>query len=466
MEKIKKFFTIALIGQKNVGKSTIFNKLTNTNEALISKTPGLTKDRKYGKYLFKNTLFSIIDTGGLDNTNEKINHKIKQQTIIAIKESDVILLITDINIGITNIEQSIAKYLHKNNKNTFLIINKIDNYNFSYIPKEYHALGIKNIHPISAIHKKGIKKLIKNINTNYKKNINKQKILKRNLKIYFKNQNKIKIKNYQNKEKITTISIVGKQNAGKSTLINKITKKNRVIVSNIPGTTTDNIHIPVTKNGSKYIFVDTAGMQNIKKNYRQTTKKIIDNTLNQIKNSNIIFLLIDAKLGISKKDLFMLSFTLKYKLPIILIINKFDTILNKEKKYLKQKIYQKLSFIKFTKIYFISALNDKKFNFLFKIIEKINQQLNITIKNNFLTKILKIAISKCKPPLHNNKKPKINHVHRKNKNTLTFKVYGKHISKLPLSYKRYLIKYLHNKLNLKFTPIYLQFYEKITKSIN
>ncbi|URJ25011.1 ribosome biogenesis GTPase Der [Candidatus Blochmannia ocreatus (nom. nud.)] len=477
---------IALIGRKNVGKSTLFNKLTQKNDSLISPYPGSTRDRQYGFFQCKNFKSILIDTGGIDelhnNKNETIQSSIFYQTNLAIKESDILLYITDKRAHQSTSDNEIIKNLVKTEKkHIFFIINKIDNVKnlINNSLWEYPFYYTKHIMFISAMHGYGIKNLIKQLFLCIAKNKighNKNNLLNHiHKKILHSKNNTKKIKSTNNKiictklhtelpiikkteKNAVTLAIVGCPNSGKSTLINYILKTNRVIADSAPGTTRNSTSIPIIYNKQKYILIDTAGIQ---KN-RNTTEKIYTlKTYQIIKTAQIVLFLNDISMGISNKDLQLLHFILKNSAALIIAINKWDKISKTSQHTIKQSLYNKIHFIHYTKIYFISALYGTGIKKLFQSIH--NTHLN-SIKNITTTKLISIlyaATTKVPPPPFNKSKQiKLKHIHIGKNNPLTFIIHGPHANKLPKHYQQYLKNFFYR--TLKITGILLHIYFKNT----
>lgn len=433
--------TIVLIGKKNVGKSTLFNFLTKKKDAIVDKFSGLTKDRKYGKLKFKKKIFIIIDTGGINKKKNEIEKKIYYQTKLAIQESEIIFFIINIRNGILQSDKNIVKKLHKYKKKIYIILNKIDNLNIKYIIHDFYTFGVKDIYPISALHGIGVKKLIYDIylkNKNFKKNY--------------------QIKTKKNINKNIKIIITGKPNVGKSTLINKITQQERLIVSKQPGTTIDDIHVTHYKNNFKYTFVDTSGIIQDKKNTNQLNKVIIKKTFNLIKKSDVVLFILDIEKKISKKEIILINKILKIAKFIIIVFNKIDKI--KKKNHLlkiKKKITKKLNFFYFIEIKFISALKNINIDELFSSIEKNYQLKKTKIKTSLLTNIARKIEKKLKTSIFLKKKIKIKYAHVLNYTPVIFLIHGSNVTNLPNFYQRFLIKTFYKKLKIKGKKIYLTF---------
>lgn len=459
---------ITLIGRQNVGKSTLFNRLTHTNNALVANFSGLTRDRQYGFAKFKNNEFIIIDTGGIYENKNHIEMKITNQSLLAINEADIIFFIVDARSNLMPEDQSIAKYLYNYKKITFLIVNKIDGLNYDIAISDFYSLGFSKIHAITATHGYGIKKLIENalIPFFYKKekkyniitnNNHTTNIIKENNQI-IKNNN-----NFQNNNNLNNIpiklAIVGCPNVGKSTLINFLLKEERLIVYDTPGTTRDSIYIPMTFNNYKYILIDTAGVRKRNKIIKNIEKFSIIKTLKAIKDSHIVLLLIDACKGISNQDLSLLNFILNNGRSIVIAINKWDNINKKNQISIKNKLNFKLSFINFVQIHFISALYGNGIKNLFQSILKTYNSSIHHINTSLLNKIMHMAINNNQPPLLYGRRIKLKYAHSGGYNPLIIVIHGNQVNNLSNTYKRYLLNYFCYSLKIIGTPVRIIFKE-------
>lgn len=446
---------ISIIGRPNVGKSTLFNKLTKTNDALIGNLNKITYDRKYGKFKWNKYNFIIIDTGGINKIKKNsIEKQILNQSLIAIEESDIILYMIDHKENLNQFDLQIISHLINRKKNIIIVINKIDiiNKNKKQIINK-NILGIKEIIFISAYYKKGINKLIKKIILVYKKKI----YILNNLE---KKENKIKSKKILNKSKFLApikIAIIGRPNVGKSTLINLITKEERMIVFNTPGTTRDHIYIPVEYKNKKYIFIDTPGICRNNKIKNKIIKFSIIKTLKTILKADIVLLIINISNIIYNQDLSLLEFILNNKKALVIAINKCDILSKSKQKEILEIIKIKLKFINFIKINFISALKNKGINNLFKSINETYKCIYIKINTSNLNNILKIITNKHQPKIINGKKIKLKYANVGGYNPLIIIIHGKRLELLTDSYKRYIIKNIQYKLNIIGNPIQIKF---------
>ncbi|CAL4044112.1 ribosome biogenesis GTPase Der [Buchnera aphidicola] len=448
-------FTITIIGRLNVGKSTLFNKLTKTNNALIDSVPGLTRDRKYGEIFTKKEILSLIDTAGIITNPKNIEIDILKQTMTAIKEANLILFIVDNKDGLMSEDKEIANKIRLYQKKTIIIVNKTEKTNANLASAEFYSLGFKEIIPVSAMHNIGIDSLL-----------NKYIIPIANKYILY-NTKKSKISIY--KEKNNTdyqlnpikIAVLGKPNVGKSTLINTFLKEDRLITYKKPGTTRDAIWVSIKNARKNFVFIDTAGIN--KKNKKNDNINIItkNDTFKNIKHAHIILVIIDATENISDQDLSLCNSVLKIGRAIIIVFNKCDLLKKKIKKEIKNNINYKLRFLKFANIHYISAIHKTGLNKLLQSIYTTYKSTTDIFTTSQLTKIMQMAIKKQEPPIIQGSRIKLRYAHPGGYNPPKIIIHGKKTKYLNQSYKKYLKNYFQNMLKITGSSINLYFKDNI-----
>ena len=419
--------TVAIIGRPNVGKSTLFNKLTKSRRAIVSNFSGLTKDRNYGLLSMGDSKTFLIDTGGIDSSKkESIESEISEQAWIAVDESSLVLFVIDGSEELTNLDSEILENLRKRNKKFISILNKNDKKNVSNASFDLSQKGIKDSISISAEHSVGLDELRKYLKSNIVENISDTQ-----------------------ESNSPKISIIGRPNAGKSTLINSLSLKERVIVSPLAGTTIDAINVPIEFDERKYELFDTAG---IRKGYK--TKTNIEyfsyvRAMHAASESDITILLIDADSGLVDQDLKILSMIEKFGKPIILAINKIDLLSRKkmkdffDNKKIGKKFFGDLKLIK------ISALKRKGFKKLFKEIDDTLQKSVTKFTTSKLNRILKRVIEERSPPSVSGKSLKFRYIHFAGINPTTLVIHASQDKKLPANYKKYIYNSFKKYLDLK-----------------
>ena len=419
--------TVAIIGRPNVGKSTLFNKLTKSRSAIVSNFSGLTKDRNYGLLSIGDSKTFLIDTGGIDSSKkESIENEISEQAWIAVDESSLVLFVIDGSEELTNLDSKILENLRKRNKKFIAILNKNDKKNVSNASFDLSQKGIKDSISISAEHSIGLDELKKYLKSNIAENISDTE-----------------------EGNSPKISIIGRPNAGKSTLINSLSLKDRVIVSPLAGTTIDAINVPIEFGERKYELFDTAG---IRKGYK--TKTNIEyfsyvRAMHAASESDITILLIDANSGLVDQDLKILSMIEKFGKPIILAINKIDLLSrNKMKEFFDNKKMEK-RFFEDLKLVKISALKGKGFKKLFKEIDDTLQKSVTKFTTSKLNRILKRVIEERSPPSVSGKSLKFRYIHFAGINPTTLVIHSSQDKKLPANYKKYIYNSFKKYLDLK-----------------
>ena len=419
--------TVAIIGRPNVGKSTLFNKLTKSRSAIVSNFSGLTRDRNYGLLSIGGNKTFIIDTGGIDlSKKESIENEISEQAWIAVDESSLVLFVIDGSEELTNLDSEILENLRKRNKKFILILNKNDKKNVSNASLDLSQKGIKDSISISAEHSVGLDELKRYLKSNIAENI------------------------FDTEEgNSPKISIIGRPNAGKSTLINSLSSKDRVIVSPLAGTTIDAINVPIEFGERKYELFDTAG---IRKGYK--TKTNIEyfsyvRAMHAASESDITILLIDADSGLVDQDLKILSMIEKFGKPIILAINKIDLLSRKKMKEFFDNKKMEKRFFEDLKLVKISALKGKGFKKLFKEIDDTLQKSVTKFTTSKLNRILKRVIEERSPPSVSGKSLKFRYIHFAGINPTTLVIHASQDKKLPANYKKYIYNSFKKYLDLK-----------------
>ncbi len=426
---------IALVGRPNVGKSTLFNVLTKSRDALVADYPGLTRDRKYGHGLFNEQSYILIDTGGLSGESEELDEHMAKQTLLAVDEANLVLLMVDGRSGITAADESIARQIRRLGKNVHLVINKIDGVDVEMAESDFASLGFSQTYPIAAAHKKGVTQLIEKILGDWPE-------WQEDLDSLYSG---------------IRVAIVGKPNVGKSTLINRILGEERVVVMDMPGTTRDSIYIPFEHDGQEYTLIDTAGVRRQRK-VKQTVEKFsVIKTLQAIDHSNVTVIMIDARDGISDQDLHLLGYAIDSGRALIIAINKWDGLTEEKKEQIKEELERRLSFVQFADIYFISALHGSNVGLLYRAINKAYDSATKNLSTAELTRILNNAVQAHQPPTIRGRRIKLRYAHQGGKNPPIVVIHGNQTELMPQSYIRYLMNHFIKALKLTGTPMRIEF---------
>ena len=428
---------VALVGRPNVGKSTLFNRLVGTKIAIIEDIPGITRDRIYGDVKFGKYSFHLIDTGGIDISDEKFNEEIKIQAEIAISEADVIVFVVDAKEGITQNDLIVKDMLLKSGKKIIVAINKIDSKLAKDNMYDFYELGFDNYINISSEQNEGIYELLLEITKDF-------------TEIEEDENDTIKF------------SVIGRPNVGKSSLVNAILNEERVIVSNIAGTTRDAIDTPFTYHNQKFVVIDTAGMRKKGKIYETIEKYSLLRSMKAIDRSNVCLLVIDAETGIIEHDKHIAGYAIEAGKPIVIVVNKWDTIENKDetmKKFVKD-IRNNFQFMPYAPVVFLSALTKKRMHTLMPEIIKVYNNSTKMIATNLINDCIKDAYNLNLPPSYKGKRLKIYFCNQIAICPPTFNIQVNNKGLIHFSYERYLENKIRESFDFEGTPIKLQFKNK------
>ena len=421
---------VAIVGRPNVGKSTIFNILTASRSAIVADYSGLTRDRKYGT--LKDSGVTLIDTGGLNEDSDDMSHAIKEQTDLAIDEADSLLFVVDAIDGLLPTDQEIAQSLRKQNKNITLLINKADNHKLEESSAEFINLGFKQTIFLSASHNKGFSELRELLSEYDDSEPNQDSIY---------DSDSLKI------------SIIGRPNAGKSTLVNALIGEDRLVVSSESGTTRDSIDVPLEFKNKKITLIDTAGMRRKRSIKEETEKFSVSKSVDSIKRGDLVILLLDGSENIVDQDIHLLGLTLAIGRPVIVVANKIDLLNKSEREGLENKINRKLKFASYIKLHYISALEKRGLKRLLNVADKVYLDSLRDLDTSIINKILKSATYNQQPAMAGRFRPKLRYAHSGGKNPPTIIIHGNNLKQIQESYTRYLENYFRKELDLGSTPL-------------
>ncbi|AFT75309.1 ribosome biogenesis GTPase Der [Alteromonas macleodii] len=446
---------VALVGRPNVGKSTLFNRLTNTRDALVADYPGLTRDRKYGQAKFEKRQFIVVDTGGITGDEEGIDAEMAQQSLLAIEEADVVLFLVDARAGMLPADQGIADHLRRINKKVFVVANKVDGIDGDSESAEFYSLGLGDIKQIAAAHGRGVSQLLQDALKPLESNFPDMEIVDEEPE----EEEDAETQRQRLQELPIKLAIVGKPNVGKSTLTNRILGEERVVVFDMPGTTRDSVYIPMERDEREYILIDTAGVRKRKKISEAVEKFSIVKTLQAIEEANVVLLVIDAREGITDQDLSLLGFVLNSGRSLVVAVNKWDGLSTDVKDDIKREMDRRLGFIDFARIHFISALHGSGVGNLFESVQEAYMSATKRINTALLTQIMEMAQDDHQPPLVRGRRVKMKYAHAGGYNPPVIVIHGNQVDDLPSSYKRFLMNYFRKALEIMGTPIKIEFRE-------
>ncbi len=465
---------VALVGRPNVGKSTLFNRLTRTRDALVADFPGLTRDRKYGQARFNELEYIVVDTGGIDGSEEGIELKMASQSLAAIDEADVVLFMVDARAGLTSADQAIAAHLRRCQKKTLLVANKTDGIDADSAVSEFYQLGLGDIYQIAAAHGRGVLSLLETAlapqlalltgETDDSAEASEEED-EQEFDDAMLEDAMAMIDELAEEEAVPfedapiKLAIVGRPNVGKSTLTNRILGEERVVVYDMPGTTRDSVYIPMERDEQEYILIDTAGVRRRGRVHETVEKFSVIKTLKAIEDANVVLLVLDAREGISDQDLSLLGFVLNAGRSIVLAVNKWDGLSQEVRDDIKRELDRRLGFIDFARLHFISALHGSGVGNLFESVKEAYVSATKRVSTSMLTRIMQMAQDDHQPPLVRGRRVKLKYAHAGGYNPPRIIVHGNQVKDLPDSYKRYLINYFRRSLQVVGTPIRVEFQE-------
>ncbi|AZS49810.1 ribosome biogenesis GTPase Der [Entomomonas moraniae] len=447
---------LALVGRPNVGKSTLFNRLTKSRSAIVAEYAGLTRDRQYGEAHWKGQPYIVIDTGGLSGEELGIDARMAQQSLLAIEEADVVLFIVDAKDGLTGGDQLIMDHLRKRNKTTYLVVNKIDAVNNDYIQAEFSLLGFESIILIAAAHGRGINPMLETILSNMIGEVKEDSLTNETTIDPSQIAEMPRVPGPSEKDGIK-IAIIGRPNVGKSTLVNRMLGEERVVVYDQAGTTRDSIYIPFTRDEEKYTLIDTAGVRRKGKIFEAVEKFSVIKTLQAIQDSNVVIFVMDAREGVVDHDLNLLGFVLETGRSLVIALNKWDGMEASERDYVKTELERRLMFVNFADIHFISALHGTGVGHLYKSVQAAFNSAVTRWPTSKLTRILEDAVQEHQPPMVNGSRIKLRYAHLGGANPPLLIIHGNRVEKVPKAYTRYLENTFRRVLKLVGTPIRIEY---------
>ena len=427
---------IALVGRPNVGKSTLFNRLTRTRDALVADQPGLTRDRKYGIGRLGRRPYVVVDTGGISGESEGVDVLMAQQVQNAIGEADQIVFLLDARDGLTAGDQAIADGLRRTGKPITVAVNKTEGLDYDSISGDYFSLGLGEPAPIAAAHGRGVRNLIDALLD----------------AIPESDQDEA-----DEQQPGVQIAFIGRPNVGKSTLINRLLGEERVVAFDKPGTTRDSIFIPFESNGKRYTLIDTAGVRRRGRISEAVEKFSVIKTLQAIEQSNVVLLVLDAQQGIADQDAGLAGHVVDSGRALVVVINKWDGLSSDERERVKSEMQRRLPFLDFADWRFVSALHGSGVGLLLKAVDAAYAAAMSDFKTPDLTRILEDAVSEHQPPLVHGRRIKLRYAHQGGRNPPIIVIHGNQTAKVPAAYQRYLMNRFRSVFKLRGTPLRIEF---------
>ncbi len=431
---------IALVGRPNVGKSTLFNRLTRSRDALVADLPGLTRDRHYGEGRVGERPFLVIDTGGFEPVaKEGIMHEMAKQTKQAVAEADVVVFIVDGRQGLTPHDKTITDFLRKSGRSVMLVVNKAEGMKYTSVTADFYELGLGDPYVISAAHGDGVHDLVNEA-----------------LDLAAAQQPAMEEEEPAPGNKGIKIAIVGRPNVGKSTLVNTLLGEDRVIAFDMPGTTRDSIEIPFERDGKHYTLIDTAGIRRRGKVFEAIEKFSVVKTLQSISEANVVLLLLDAQQDISEQDAHIAGFILESGRALVVGVNKWDGLDADKRDQIKMDMERKLNFLFFAKFHFISALKGSGIAPLMKSVEAAYDAAMAKLSTPRLTRALIEAVEHQQPRRKGSIRPKLRYAHQGGQNPPIVVIHGNALEAIDDNYKRYLEKHFRETFSLVGTPLRIE----------
>ncbi len=428
--------TIVIVGRPNVGKSTLFNRLTRSRDAIVADAPGITRDRHYGHGLVGDKSYLVVDTGGFEPvTKEGIFHEMARQTRQAVDEADAVLFVMDARAGLTDQDRIIADELRKTGRRIWLVVNKTEGMASAVVTAEFHALGLGDPLPISAAHGDNIPDLMDLVLAEFPEA---EALL-------------------PEEDRHPRIAIVGRPNVGKSTLVNALLGEERVIVFDQPGTTRDSIYIEFARGQQRYTLIDTAGMRKRGRVDEAVEKFSVIKTLQAVEDANVVILVLDARQEISEQDAHIAGFILDAGRALVVAVNKWEKLPEYDRDMLKRTLARKLAFLSFAKIHFISALQASGIGPLMKSVDAAYAAAMTRLPTPKVTRALLAAVAQQQPPRAGMDRPKLRYAHQGGVNPPRIVIHGNSLSHVPDSYRRYLERFFREAFKLQGTPLRVEF---------
>ena len=431
---------IALIGRPNVGKSTLFNRLTRSRDALVADYPGLTRDRQYGFGKLGPAPYLVIDTGGVAGGEVGINELMVDQTVRALQEADVAIVMVDGRSGLTAADEHVAKLARKHAKSTWLAVNKAEGLDADIASGEFHSLGLGEPVAISAAHGDRIHALMDEV-----------------LAPFVAAAAQSEAEDEEDEDKPLRIAVIGRPNVGKSTLINRLIGEDRLVVFDQPGTTRDSVAVPFERDDKKYLLIDTAGVRRKSKVHEAIEKFSIIKALQAMERAQVVIAVLDAHEGVTEQDVSLMGLTVERGRALVVVTNKWDGLSNDQRRHIKNELDRRLPFLDFAERMTISALHGTAVGDLLPAVERAYRAATRDISTTDLNKELENAVIAHAPPLVRGRRIRLRYAHQGGRNPPVIVIHGNQTEKLPEAYRRYLINRFRKAFRLQGTPVRLAF---------
>ncbi len=425
---------IALVGRPNVGKSTLFNRLTRSRDALVADQPGLTRDRKYGIGRLGDRPYLVVDTGGISGEADGVEALMDRQVRLAIEEADHILFLVDAREGLTGGDEQIAAELRRTGKPVTLVVNKSESLDRELAAAEFHALGLGEPVPVSAAHGRGVKPLVNEVLETLPP-----------------------AEEAPEEEKGVQIAVVGRPNVGKSTLINRLLGEERLVAYDQPGTTRDSVQVPFEHQGKRYTLIDTAGVRRRARVSEAIEKFSVIKALQAMEQANVVLLVLDAHEGVTEQDANLAGHVLESGRALVVVVNKWDGLDPDQRERVKAELERRLPFLSFAEVRFVSALHGTGVGHLMEAVDRAWRAATADLKTAELTRVLEQAVQEHQPPLVRGRRIKLRYAHQGGRNPPVIVIHGNQTESVPAAYRRYLVNRFREAFDLWGTPVRIEF---------
>jgi len=439
---------IALVGRPNVGKSTLFNRLTRSRDALVADFPGLTRDRQYGIGKVGHSPYVVVDTGGLGDPDDETYHHMQRQALRALDEADVILFLVDAHAGVTPGDETLTQQLRQRGKRVWLVMNKVDGVDPVMAAADFHALGLDTPWPIAAVHNRGVPALMDRVLAD----VGAEPPLDEEAQSPPSPQ----LPSDTQRHGPIEVAIIGRPNVGKSTLVNRLIGEERVLVYDMPGTTRDAIRVPFERDGQAFELIDTAGIRRRSRVKESIEKFSIVKTLQAIDAAQVVIMVLDAQQQISEQDAHLIGHVIDAGRGLVLAVNKWDGLEPGARDRIRRELDVKLGFLDFAQPRFISALHGTGVGRLLEAVIRVDTAARREMPTPLLNRILAGATQAHEPPLVRGRRIKLRYIHQGGRNPPTLILHGNQTASLPAAYRRYLINRFRRELGLWGTPVRLE----------
>jgi GTP-binding protein len=433
---------IALIGRPNVGKSTLFNRLTRSRDALVADFPGLTRDRQYGFGKLGPVPYLVIDTGGVAGGEVGINELMVEQTVRALQEADVAIVMVDGRSGLTAADEHVAELARRHAKSSWLAVNKAEGLDSAIASSEFHALGVGDPVAISAAHGERISALMDEV-----------------LAPFFDDQSGRSDEPEADTDtgQALRIAVIGRPNVGKSTLINRLVGDDRLVVFDQPGTTRDSVAVPFERDGKNYVLIDTAGVRRKARVHEAVEKFSVIKALQAMERAQVVIAVLDAQEGVTEQDVSLMGLIVERGRALVVVANKWDGLAPDQKRHVRNELDRRLPFLEFAERMTISALHGTAVGDLLPAAERAYKAATRDLATAELTKVLEDAVNAHAPPLIRGRRIRLRYAHQGGRNPPVIVIHGNQTKRLPEAYRRYLINRFRKEFHLQGTPVRLSF---------